>query len=136
MRYRTKVGGVRVLTWIAYGALVTANLSARRLPLWLALLAGLFTVLAFFSNYHWTYWEVLPDRVIERRLFRRSVMMFFEIVSIRPTPLIGQEVEPQPHLIAVRGVAGRRMVVYTPQARQFLKEMLEHLPPLPPPALE
>ncbi len=136
MRYRTRVGAARLLTWIAFGVVVAADLSARRFPFWLALSAGVLIFLAFLPNYQWTYWEILADRLVEQRLLRRSVMMFVEVVALSPASLVSEEEGSQPQRIAVRGVAGRHMLIETPQARRFLKEMLEHLPPLPAPIPE
>jgi hypothetical protein len=132
MRYHTKVGAVRAVTWITYVVVVTADLAGRRLPLWLALSAGILTSLSFLPNYQCSYWDILPDRLVEQRLFRRSVLMFVEIVALSPTSIAGSEEDPEPELVQVRGVAGRRMLVETPNAREFLKELLDHLPPLPP----
>jgi hypothetical protein len=131
MRFRSKLGRLRAATWVAYGALLTADLSARLVPFWIALSAGVLTAFLFLLSYYMTYWEILPDRLVEHRLFARSVLMFVEIVALNPMSIAAREDEPTPGFVEVRGVAGRRILVETPHAHRFLTEILEHLPPLP-----
>jgi hypothetical protein len=133
MRYRTRLGVIRILTWLAFAIIVATSLAAWGLPAWLASAGGLLILLAFLPVYQWSYWDILPDRLVEQRLFRRSVMLFVEIVSLSPISISSDEDEAQPRLIHVRGVAGRRILVETPQSRKFVQELLEHLPPLPEP---
>jgi hypothetical protein len=133
MRYRSKLGRVRAATWIAYGVVAGTDLSGRRLSAWLALGVAVLTSLLFLPGYFLTYWEILPDRLVERRLFSRSVLMHFEIVALNPLSVASGDDESVPEHVEVRGVAGRRMLVETSDARGFLEEMLEHLPPIPKP---
>lgn len=131
MRYRSKLGRVRMTTWLAYAAAVFADISGRRIPAWIAASAGTLTLLLFLPSYLCTYWEILPDRLVEHRLFGRSVLMFVEIVSMSPLTFQTEQEDRLTERVEVRGVAGRRILVETRDSQGFVEEMLEHLPPVP-----
>jgi hypothetical protein len=131
MRYRTKLGGLRVATWLAYGVAVTADLLGRRFAVWLAVPAGVLTVLLFLPGYFLSYWEVLPDRLIEQHIFRRTVFLFVEIIDMQPRTAAASEEEELPERVEIQAVRGRSMVVETEEVQAFLDEMLEHLPATP-----
>ena len=131
MRYRTKLGGLRVATWLAYGVVVTADLLGRRFAVWLAVPAGVLTVLLFLPGYFLGYWEVLPDRLIEQHIFRRTVFLFVEIIDMQPRTAAASEEEELPERVEIQAVRGRSMVVETEEVQAFLDEMLEHLPATP-----
>jgi len=131
MRFRSKLGRLRVATWLAYGAVVAADLLGRRFPLWIAIAAGVVSVLLFVPGYFLSYWEVLPDRLVEQHMFSRMVFLFVEIIDIFPRSIAVSDEEALPECVAIRAVRGRTMIVETDRVDVFLDEMLEHLPATP-----
>jgi hypothetical protein len=74
---------------------------------------------------------VLPDRLIEQHIFRRTVFLFVEIIDMQPRTAAASEEEELPERVEIQAVRGRSMVVETEEVQAFLDEMLEHLPATP-----
>ncbi len=127
MRYRRPLNLSRVLYWFVWPAIVSAGLLRRGHPVWQAVVAAVILFLADLPGYFFWYWQVLPDRLIQQRYWRRVELPFDEIVRVGP--LTGS-LATKRHLgnwVEVLNGAGQRMIVDAADRDEFLAEMRGHL---------
>ncbi len=128
MRYRRPLNLSRVLYWFVWPAIVSAGLLRRGHPVWQAVVGGVVLFLAELPGYLFWYWQVLPDRLVQQRYWRRVEMLFSDVVRVGPlTGVLGTK-QHLSNWIEVRNGAGQRIIVDAADREGFLAEMQGHLP--------
>jgi hypothetical protein len=128
MRYRRELGVTRVGGWLALGAFLSAGLFRKGHPLWVALFCGFAATLLFYIPHFFWYWDILPDRVVHRRYFRRSVFPFSEITYVGPLTGWAAGNNAVRNWILIRNAAGERIVATPADPEAFLANIRKHLP--------
>jgi hypothetical protein len=128
MRFRRKLGWIRLATWIAFGLFLAFEQVKRGRPLWIDFAAFVICILLFLPSHLFWYWEIRPDRLIHQRYLARRIFPFSEIVYIGPMTGKASDHETTRNWILVRSEGGQRMIVDTNNHEGFLSEMRKYLP--------
>jgi hypothetical protein len=128
MRFRSKLGQIRIFLWLGYGVIIAAGLHAKGRPPWICALAGVLAVAMFLPPYLFWYWDIRADYFAQRRYFSRIVMPYSEIVYVGPISgrMMGKASVTK--LIEIRNAAGKRIIALPSNSEAFLTEMRKHLP--------
>jgi hypothetical protein len=128
MRFRRKLGVVRVLSWVVIGAFLGASFVRQGYSYLAAGLAATLYVLVSLPSWLFWYWDVLPDRLIHRRYFGQKVLLFSEITYCGPVTGNAAGLGQTRHWIEIRTADGRRMIAQPADAHAFLAAMRRYLP--------
>jgi hypothetical protein len=128
MRFRSKLGPIRIFSWLAFGVVIAAGSFSRGRSPWVCALEGLLTVSVFLPPYLFLYWDILPDHFAQRRFFERVVMPYSEIVYVGPIEAQIKGIAAARNWIEIRNAAGKRIIAQPSDPNAFLAEMRKHLP--------
>jgi hypothetical protein len=105
---------------------------------WLAVLAVVAVGLEVYIEDRLSYWEIRPDRLIDRRLVRTVVLPFSEITYVGPFTGYSEGLKRRAERLAVfkggdfwievRNAKGKRKLLNPADYDGFLAEMRTHLP--------
>lgn len=128
MRFRRKLGPVRLITWLALGALLGSSFVRNGYSWWAGVLAAILFVLVSLPSWLFWYWDILPDRLIQRRYFGRTTFLFPDITYCGPvTGNLAGRLQTR-DWIEIRTSSGKWMVAQPDDRAAFLNEMRKHLP--------
>jgi hypothetical protein len=128
MRYRRKIGAAGVIVWFAYAAITALAFYRSRHSVLSGAVAAIVVLLLFYVPHLYWYWEILPDRLVHRSYFQRTVWPFQEITYIGPLSGKLAASKAAKNWIEIRNASGQRMIAQPADTKAFLDEMRRHLP--------
>ena len=97
-------------------------------PLWAVLLSSAVVFLLFYLPHRFWYWDLLPDKLVHRRYFRRTVFPLAEIVYIGPMTGPASGNGHVKNWILIRNAAEERMIATPADPDAFLEAARQYLP--------
>jgi hypothetical protein len=129
MRYRRELGRNAIAVWLCSAVIIAALTFRRDQSFWKASASGAGMVPFYYLLYLSRSWEILPDRLIERRFFRAAVVFpFSEITYVGPMTGKAAEFKATAKWILIRNAAGQRIIVHLDDPEVFLAHMRKYLP--------
>ncbi|MFT4114834.1 hypothetical protein [Silvibacterium sp.] len=133
MRFRRRLGANAVVAWVLSALFVGFVFLRTGHPPYAAGLAIVVVLLLYALPHIFWYWDVFPDRLVNRRYFSTRVFSMANIVHVAPmpghiTPRRGKGAWIEVRTRAGERTAGERMIVQPADADRFLAELRRYVP--------